>query len=82
MEPEDKKLLEKLYKITEENNEMLHTMRSIQRRQFIFLIVKWIIILGISIGLFYSLEPYVDNFKTFITESEGAFEKFKGLIPG
>lgn len=81
MDPESKKLLEKTYELTEENNRMLHKVRSVQRRTAMFQTVKALIVLGISIGAFYFLQPYVDSFRDFIHETGMTIEKFKSLMP-
>ncbi len=79
MDPEDKKLLEKVYELAEENNEMLRKIRSIQNRQFIFQIIRWVLIIGISIGAFYFLQPYVDNFQYFLEDTSDTIDQIKSL---
>jgi hypothetical protein len=79
MEPEDKKMLEKIYELAEENNEMLHKVRSVQKRQYLFQIIRWALIIGISIGAFYFLQPYVDNFQYFLEDTSETIEKIKNF---
>jgi len=80
MEPEEKNLLKKVFKLSEENNHMLHTIRGIQKRQFFFSIVRWLFIIGISIGLFYFVQPFVDNFVNFTTEIKASFDKMTEIL--
>ncbi|MFA7285749.1 MAG: hypothetical protein WC011_02790 [Candidatus Paceibacterota bacterium] len=79
MDSEDKKLLEKVYELAEENNEMLHKVRSVQKRAFLFQIIRWTVIIGISIGAFYFLQPYVDNFQYFLEDTSDTIDKIKSL---
>ncbi len=81
MDSEDKKLLEDIYELTKENNEMLHKVRGVQKRQTFFQIVHWLFIVGIAIGALYFLQPYIDQFQNFINEVSLTFEKFKNIIP-
>lgn len=79
MDPEDKKLLEKVYELAEENNEMLRKVRTVQKRQYLFQIIRWTLIIGISIGAFYFLQPYVDNFQYFLEDTSDTIDKIKSL---
>lgn len=61
MTPEEKSLLERTYKLTEENNALL---RKMQRRALfgtVFRVIYWALIIGISIGAFYFIQPYIDT---------------------
>lgn len=78
-EPEGKQLLQATYKIVEENNKMLHKVRGVQKRQAIFSMLKWLIIIGIAIGAFYFLEPYVKNILKFIQDSGASISQLKNL---
>jgi hypothetical protein len=79
MEPEDKKMLEKIYELVEENNEMLLKVRSVQKKQFLFQIIRWTLIIGISIGAFYFLQPFVDNLQYFIEDTGATINKIKNF---
>jgi hypothetical protein len=61
MTPEEKHLLEQTHKLAEENNEILRTMRRYNRVSAAFRIFYWVIIIGISIGAFYFIQPYIDG---------------------
>ncbi|MCX6747579.1 MAG: hypothetical protein NTW98_01355 [Candidatus Nomurabacteria bacterium] len=81
MDPQSKALLEKTYELVEENHEMLRKVRSVQKRAELFQVVKTLVVIGISIGAFYFLQPYVDGLQDFITETGMTIEKFKSLMP-
>ncbi|MDQ3075836.1 MAG: hypothetical protein M3Q34_01790 [bacterium] len=81
MDPQSKALLEKTYVLVEDNNRMLKKVRSVQRRTAFFQIVKTLVILGISIGAFYFLQPYLDGFRDFVLETGMTIDKFKSMLP-
>lgn len=71
--------LEETREIVERNNEML---QSIERSMFwrrIFSIFYWAIIIGIAVGLFYFLEPYVDRVLDAYTQFQGQLESIPGV---
>jgi hypothetical protein len=61
MNPEEKKLLEDTFALTQENNKMLHSMRSHMRVQRIMSIFYWVFIIGSAVGAYYLIQPYVDQ---------------------
>ncbi len=66
MNPTEKDLLEKTYELSKENNKILRGIRSSNRWSLAFQVFYWIVIVGISIGAFYYLQPYLDiAFKTY-----------------
>jgi hypothetical protein len=61
MEPEDKEILRRVLELSQKNNKMLH---SIQRSMFwgkVYRYIYWIIIIGVAIGAYYYLEPYING---------------------
>ena len=61
MDPEMKSLLEENIKLSKENNALLLKIHGIQRWSQITRILYWFIIIGISLGSFYFLKPYLGN---------------------
>ncbi|MFA6300782.1 MAG: hypothetical protein WC609_00320 [Candidatus Paceibacterota bacterium] len=61
MDPESKKLLEDTYALEEENNRMLHSLRRSMLWSKVMSVIYWILILGISVGAFYFIQPYMDQ---------------------
>ena len=61
MDPESKKLLEDTLAIAKENNRMLLKIRSVQRWASFMSWVKIIVIVGITLGAFYFIEPYLNK---------------------
>jgi len=61
MDPEAKQLLQTVLSLEEENNTMLHKIRNYQKRQTFWQVVKYLFIIGITLGSFYFLEPYLNK---------------------
>ena len=73
MDPEDRKLLYKVVKLSEENNDMLKGLYRSMRIRRIFTVIYWTIIIGLTIGAYYLVEPYADSIY-------GGFKGFSDLI--
>ena len=63
MTPEEKSLLERTYKLVVENNDLLHRMRRSARWASVIRYTYWIVIIVLSFGAYYFIQPYV-NFLT------------------
>lgn len=67
MDPDEHKMMERLLKISEENNRILRIMH----RHIIFKrlthFIYWVVILGVSIASYYLIKPYLTNL-------QGAFD--------
>ena len=61
MDAESKELLKKTFALAEENNKILRKMRRSQKIASFLRFVYWVIILGVTFGAFYLLQPYVDK---------------------
>ena len=61
MDQESKQLLQNTLALAEENNKMLHKIRGVQKRGTLWQVLKLIVIIGIALGSFYYLEPYLNK---------------------
>jgi len=61
MSPEDRQLLEENLKLSKENNLLLIKLANYQKWAQITKIFYWVLIIGISVGAFYSIKPYFGN---------------------
>jgi hypothetical protein len=77
MNPEEKRLLERTLKLSEENNEILRSMRSKFRWAILWGIIKFVIIvIPLIIGFLY-LEPYFGSFAETFREAQQVLEIFR-----
>jgi len=60
MSPEEKSLLERTYKMAEENNAILKSLRRSARWNTAFKVFYWVIIIGLSLGAYYFIQPYLE----------------------
>ncbi len=60
MTPEERNLLERTHKLVEENNQILVKMRRSNRYALVFRVLYWVVIIGISFGAFYLIQPYIN----------------------
>ena len=61
MDPESKKLLKETFSLAQKNNKMLHKVRRVQKWATLWHTLKFLIIIGITLGLFYYIEPYLNK---------------------
>lgn len=63
MTPDDRRLLEEVKSLAEENSKMLRSIQRMNRTSAVLKMIYWIVILGISFGAFYFMQPYLDALK-------------------
>ncbi|MEK7185125.1 MAG: hypothetical protein AAB726_00705 [Patescibacteria group bacterium] len=85
MDPKDRELLEKTFDLAEENNHLLRSMRRSMRFSQAFRVVYWLVIIGLSVGAYYVIQPYVDqlmgvygSFSNDYSNIQGALKAFGG----
>ena len=61
MDFEEKKILKDSFELIQENNEMLHKIRNVQKRETLWFLIKIVIVVGIFSGLFYSFGPQIEK---------------------
>jgi hypothetical protein len=59
MSPEERSLLERTYKLVEENNKVLISIRRNARIATAMRIGYWVVILGLSFGAYYFIQPFL-----------------------
>ncbi|HYC34698.1 MAG TPA: hypothetical protein VEC13_03110 [Candidatus Paceibacterota bacterium] len=53
--------IDETYELSLENNKMLRSIQKRARWSFLGRLVYWIIILGVAVGAFYYVKPYVED---------------------
>ena len=61
MNPEEQSLLEKIYKLTEENNNLLKSIQRTNRFSLVVKVLYWVIIIGLSFGALFFIQPYINS---------------------
>lgn len=75
MDPESKKLLEETYSLEKENNAILNKVRSAQKWAGYWSGFKMLIIIAITLGSLYFLEPFVNKFINIWNNVSGSQQK-------
>jgi hypothetical protein len=61
MTPEERSLLERTAALAEENNKLLKSMQKSARWRTVFQIGYWAIIIILTFGAFYFIQPYINS---------------------
>ena len=79
MTPEERQLLIQTHRMTEENNKLLRKMHRAALWGRIFHFLYWSIIIGLSIGAYYFIQPYVDQVKGVYTGVQSDVSNVKSM---
>lgn len=71
MTPEERKLLEDTYMLARENAEILRSIQRSQRASTILKVVYWIVIIALSFGAYYLIQPYVNTLRSSLNDISG-----------
>ncbi len=74
MTPEEKSLLERTYRLSVENNNILHSMRRSARLTNILRIIYWVVIIAVSVGAYYVIQPYLTAMLGYLHTILGTFD--------
>lgn len=67
------KKLDRNFELNQENNELLHKLwRSVVWGR-VAKVIYWVIIIGVAVGAFYFLQPYVSSIRDVSQEFRNAF---------
>lgn len=80
MDSNDKNLLDRLMTLTEENNRLLKKMWRAARIGRAVRLFYWLIIIGLSIGALYYIQPYVNQLLSVYSGLQESVDSFQGLI--
>jgi len=77
MSPEERELLNRSVSLAEDNNKMLRSMKRSMFWAHVTSALYWILIIGVSVGAFYFLQPYVDEIVKTYGSVIGALRNFQ-----
>lgn len=66
MEPEERELLQRVLKLSEQNNRMLRSMRRSAMIGRLFHVFYWLIIIGLTVVSYYVLQPYIGTMTSLL----------------
>ena len=79
MDLETSQLLRRLTELTEENNKILLKIQSKARWAMFFSIVKWTLFIGLTIGSYFVVQPYIDQTMQLYKTIQSTQTQSKGL---
>lgn len=77
MDPESKKLLQETLVLSQENNQMLHSLRRSMRLARIMSFLYWVFIIGSAVGAYYFIQPYVEPLIDLYGGASDVLKSFK-----
>ncbi len=80
MLPEERQMLKKALELSQENNEMLRSMKRSMFIGRIFRIAYWVVIIGAGVGAYYYIEPYLDGAVSAYGSLKGDVQSFGDLF--
>jgi hypothetical protein len=80
MTPEERELLNRVAKTVDENNEMLHKIRSSMRWASVMRWVYWIFIIGSAVGAFWLIQPYLNSLTNAYTGTQNSTANLQDMI--
>ncbi|MDD4989190.1 MAG: hypothetical protein PHV42_02070 [Candidatus Pacebacteria bacterium] len=79
MDSEIKNLLEKNFSLTQENNQLLRKMNRRAQWGTVTHIIYWIVIIGVTFGSYYYLQPYLNQVISLYSKANSTFNSLNGL---
>jgi hypothetical protein len=79
MDQEVKQLLEENLRLSKENNVLLLKIRSVQRWAQITRVLYWVVIIGVSFGAFYYVQPFLGNMLNVYTGGVGGLNNINDI---
>ncbi|HVT75275.1 MAG TPA: hypothetical protein VHD69_02595 [Candidatus Paceibacterota bacterium] len=79
MTPEERDLLQRTYELAEENSDILRKINRSQRASTIGKFIYWGVIIALSFGAYYFIQPYVDTLKGSIGDITGNNDVVSGF---
>ena len=79
MDSDERELLDRILDLSEENNKILRKMQRANRIATVFHIIYYVVLVGVAIGAFVYLQPYIDSIMKSYSSFRGAFEQLQHL---
>lgn len=77
--PEEKSLLEETHALARENNTILRKMRRMGRWAAIIKACYWLLIIGLGLGAYYALQPYLLAATGIIDKGQNVIQEIGNL---
>ena len=71
MDAEDKKKLDRVLELAEENNKYIRQVRSSQKTSQMIKAIYWVVIIVVALGGFYYVQPYFKSLTSLYSSMSG-----------
>lgn len=79
MDEESKRLQIETLELARENNKILRKMRRSQQIAGVMRALYWLVIIAVTVGVFYYLEPYINQLKDVYGGASDVLKNFKQI---
>ena len=80
MEQEDRERLKRILELTEKNHKMVRKMYSTMRWGNLLKVVYWIVIVGVAVGAFYFLQPFLQSVQQTYKDLQVGVDGIRGTF--
>ena len=80
MTPEEHELLKRSIALSEENNDILRGIQSSMRWSRFVSVIYWLIIIGISVGAWYFVQPYLVKVEGLYNGAESQLNSVQNVV--
>jgi hypothetical protein len=77
MDPDTQKMIRETLRLSRENNEMLHKMRSAQKRAAFWRFIKLLISIGLFVLAYRFIMPYVNDLRDSYESARSSLEEIQ-----
>lgn len=73
-------LIKRVAELTEENNKMLHRMQRARRWSQFFTILRWLVVVALTLGAYYYIQPWLESWQQFYQERSAELDSLTETI--
>jgi hypothetical protein len=82
MDSSDKKVLDVIKNEVEDNSKILRKLLRAERMRRWMSIIYWLVIIGLGLGAYYFIQPYIDSLKSVYTDVSDTVKSLDINLPG
>ena len=80
MDSDDKKKIDRLLALAEENNQYIRKVRSSQKTSQMFKAIYWVVIIAFAVGGFYFVQPYLNTLSSVYSTVGGNTTQMQDFV--
>ena len=80
MDQEENKIISETLELSEENNKLLKKLVRSQQLSTVVSVIKWVIVIGASVGVYYLFQPIIDKLNEVYSGLGDIYESAGSLL--